>query len=189
MMQKSLLAALSAALMAVSAISLANENETRPGEIEPLAPAVAINPASPATYMAFIDPASHKQYHDAMLNPAQWSQFVQPGFFMQMANPQVWTQWVNPASYQVMMNPNTYMHWMNPAAITREMNSVNPGVFINPANYQQFMQGHTYAAWWNPASYAGVTAPIGNGAGWFNMDAWTNPLQPALRQPADNSEG
>ena len=155
MIKKSISIAIAAGLITTSAISFANEtaDQQLPTIQAPTvqAPTVRFNPASPATYMGFINPASHQAYHKTMVNPVQWGQFMQPQFFMQMADPSQMAQWMNPASYQVMMNPATYMYWMQPNVVMGEMASAptNAATMMNPAGYMNFMNPATYGAWTN----------------------------------------
>jgi hypothetical protein len=128
MIKKALSSAIAASLLTASAISFANEEAaetttpapaavTAPAAIS--APTAVLNPMNPATFIGFIDPNTHYTQHQAVANPAQWGQFMQPAFFMQMTDPQQAMQWANPAAYQALMNPSTYMYWMNPAAYTK----------------------------------------------------------------------
>jgi hypothetical protein len=71
--------------------------------------------------MTLMNPVTHEATHEVMKNPANWGQFMQPQFYMQMANPANATAWMNPAVYQSMMNPAMMMSWMQPNTIMRDL--------------------------------------------------------------------
>ena len=197
MIRKIIIAAMAAGLLGASAISIGAEDEA-----QAVAPAAApvMNPMAPAMMSGFMNPSTHKLYHDAFLNPAQWAQFMQPQFYMQMANPALMMQWMNPASYQVMMDPRTYMYWMQPNVMMAEASSINPAVYMNPASYQAFMNPGTYMSWMNPAVYSmgaqQIAAPAAQyaapamGGNWFDMNAWSSFFQAApATEEAKKDEG
>jgi hypothetical protein len=105
-----------------------------------------INPAHAATWMQMISPEGHQNMHQAMTNPANYTQFMQPQFFMQMMNPQNMMSWMNPATFQAMMDPKTMSHWMQPANVMNEMNPALYSNLMNPASYGAFMNPATYMA-------------------------------------------
>ena len=181
MIKRLMIAVVTAGLLGVSAVTAAADETTA-------APATApsMNPMDPATFAGFVNPGSHRMYHQALMNPVTWMQFTQPQYYMQMANPALMMQWMNPASYQAMMNPGTYMYWMQPNVMMGELSSINPAVFMNPASYQAFMNPNTYMAWMNPAAYTAsmqqMSAPAyGN---WFDMHAWSQMMQGQMMRPA-----
>jgi len=101
----------------------------------------------------------------SFMNPANYTQFMQLGFYLEFAKPENWMAWMNLdgvdesrflpdhasyqiiASYQIMMDPQTMAHWMNPGSY---MHVLDPAMYqesINPANYMVYL---------NPATYAGM---------------------------------
>ena len=187
MIKKIILAAVAVGMFGASIAPMAAE---APAQNAAPVQAPSLNPMDPATVSGFMNPQTHQQYHQALMNPAQWAQFTQPQYYMQMANPALMMQWMNPASYQMMMNPYTYMYWMQPNAMMGEMAAINPAVFMNPGSYQAFMNPNTYMAWMNPAVYTAAAQQMsvpGYGRNAFNMDAWSNFFQPAP-QPAPQAE-
>jgi hypothetical protein len=197
-MKKALSVVIASSLIAASAISLAAETtETQTPAVQApsvaQAPAVVMNPANPASFMGFINPATHQAYHYTAISPAQWGQFMQPQFYMQMADPAQMAQWMNPASYQVMMDPATYMYWMNPQVMMNEMATapVAAANVMNPASYMAMANPATFTAWMNPAAYSAAPAQMTGPAGqnWFDMSAWTNMFQPAPQQVPQKDEG
>ena len=112
----------------------------------PISGELKFNAAQPGAWMALVDPAGHVQTHRMFANPASYTQFMQPQFYMEFAKPENMMAWMNPASYQVMMNPQTMNHWMNPASYTH---MVDPAMYqqtLNPANYMIYMDPNTYLA-------------------------------------------
>ncbi len=104
------------------------------------------NAAQPSAWMAFIDPASHVQMHRMFANPASYTQFMQPQFYMEFMKPENMAAWMNPASYQVMMSQQTMNHWMNPASYTHMADPAMYQQAMNPANYMIYMDPNTYLA-------------------------------------------
>jgi hypothetical protein len=192
MIKRIFLTAFVAGLLGVSAVTSAAE---APAQSAAPVQAPSLNPMNPATMNGFMNPGSHRMYHQALLNPAQWVQFTQPQYYMQMANPALMMQWMNPANYQVMMDPNTYMYWMQPNIMMGEMGSfMNPSsyqTFMNPASYQAFMNPNTYMTWMNPAAYTAAAQQMNvpaYGGDWFDMSAWGNFFQPAPGATAPKEE-
>lgn len=198
MIKKIIFAAFAAGLLGVSVVSTAAEEPAQsaaPEAVPAPAQAVLLNPMDPRVVNGFIDPRAHQMYHQALMNPANWSQFTQPQYYMQMANPALMMQWMNPASYQAMMNPNTYMYWMQPNTMMGEMNAfVNPASYqalMNPASYQAFMNPNTYMTWMNPGAYTVAAQQMAAPAGaynWFDMSAWGNFFQPIPDAAAPQAE-
>ena len=77
---------------------------------------VAFNPASPESWLNFINPKMHTKMHMAFTNPAQYGQFFKPKFYVDMMNPATWMAWMNPKSYAILIDTNTYTYWMQPGA-------------------------------------------------------------------------
>ncbi len=173
-----LLLLLATALLALSAVSQANQAEVQPqadatAEVPPLVAApgffdpnywldnftgteapigtgLKFNAAHPAGWIKWVDPKSHMSMHKSFMNPATYTQFMQPRFYLEFMKPENMMAWMNPASYQVMMDPQTMGYWMNPA---NYMHVMDPGMYketMNPANYMVFM---------NPATYAHLMQP------------------------------
>ena len=130
------------------------------GEIE-------FNAAHPGSWMAMVDPASHTKMHPMFANPASYTQFMRPQFFMEFMKPENMTAWMDPASYQVMMQQQTMNYWMNPNSY---MHMADPAMYqqaMNPANYMVYMNPNTYAA-----LMASVTCDAEGsnaGQGWFGL--------------------
>ena len=193
MIKRLMIAVITASLLGTAAIASAAEEDNA---TQAPAAAPSLNPMNPATVSGFMNPRSHQIYHQALMNPASWTQFTQPQYYMQMANPALMMQWMNPASYQVMMDPNTYMYWMQPNVMMGEMAAINPAVFMNPASYQALMNPNTYMTWMNPAAYTAAMQQMsvpayGGNASWFDMSAWGNFMQPApqAQSQAGKDEG
>ena len=174
MIKRIISVAMASALLAASALSVANEESAQPEQPA----AINLNPMDPAVIAGFINPATHKQYHDAVANPASWTQFMQPQFYMQMMDPAKAMQWMNPASYQVFMNPATYMYWMNPNTLMQEVNSVPYGTYMNPNAYTQFMNPNMMMGWMNPAAYTTTAANTAGMQNMFDFNSWFNMMQP-----------
>ncbi len=184
MIKQVLALAIASGMLISSAISIAAEDAATQPQPSP----ITFNPVDPVTFMGFINPATHKEFHAAAANPAQWSQFMQPQFFMQMADPSKMAGWMNPMAYQVMMNPATYMYWMQPDNLMNEMGSAPMATFMNPGSYAAFMNPAAYTAWMNPAAYTGGAAQLAGNASaqnWFDMNAWTNMFQPVQPKATD----
>jgi hypothetical protein len=196
MIRKLVVAAVAASLLGAATLGVAAESNNQQAAPVP-AQAVSLNPMNPAVVSGFMNPQSHQMYHQALMNPASWTQFAQPNFYMQMANPAMMMQWMNPASYQVMMDPNTYMYWMQPNVMMGEMTGfMNPASYqamMNPASYYAFMNPGTYMTWMNPAAYTvaaqQMAAAPAAGYNWFDMNAWTNYFQPPVNQPKAEAQG
>jgi len=187
MIKKVLAIAIASGLLLSSAISIAAEEAATPAQPNP----ITFNPADPATFMGFINPATHQEFHAAAASPAQWSQFMQPQFFMQMADPSKMAGWMNPASYQVMMNAATYMYWMQPNNLMNEMGSAPVATLMNPGSYAAFMNPAAFTSWMNPAAYTGAAAQVAGtvpAQNMFDMSSWTNMFQPQPAQPRATEE-
>jgi hypothetical protein len=145
------------------------------------------NPAHPAGWAMFFDPATHAKAHQAFSNPATYAQFMTPQFYMQFMNPNNWMAWMNPASYGAFINPANYAYWMNPAAYTHVMDVSQYMQAMNPASYTAFMNPMTYMQWMNPAAYSipgmDVSAAGTGGFNWFDPAAWGGFMSPG--QPAE----
>lgn len=136
------------------------------------------NPAHPAGWAIFFDPATHAKAHHAFSNPATYAQFMTPQFYMQFMNPNNWMAWMNPASYGAFMNPANYAYWMNPAAYMHVMDMSQYMQAMNPANYMAFINPMTYMQWMNPGAFAmpgmDVSATgTGGGVNWFDPATWS----------------
>lgn len=117
------------------------------------------HPMKPDSWARMISPQSHMQWHMAMTNPANYAQFMQPGFYLEFMNPNNWMAWMNPASYQVFMDLNTMTWWMNPASY---MHTINPNMYAqlwNLDSYARLMAPDNYMAWMNPATYLNFMSP------------------------------
>ena len=168
----------------------------------------AINPANPAFIMGLMNPSTHQAAHGVLRNPANWMQFMQPQFYMQMANPANAMAWMNPGVYQSMMNPAAMMQWMQPATIMNEVSSVPVATLANPATYMTFMNPAIAQSWMNPATFGaaatqmfpGANEPCGTdpsasaacganpAASMFDMSAWTNMFQPVIPEAKQAEE-
>ncbi len=150
------------------------------------------NPAHPAGWAMFFDPATHAQAHRAFTNPATYAQFMTPQFYMQFMNPSNWMAWMNPASYGAFMNPSNYAYWMNPAAYMHMMDVSQYMQPMNPANYAAFMNPMTYMQWMNPAAYAipgmDVSAAGAGGYNWFDPSTWTGAAAQTTQPAAAEAE-
>jgi hypothetical protein len=194
-MNKILLTAVTSCILAASAATFAVESETVPTEVIATAPAEAtaptttlINPAHPSFIMSMMNPGTHQVTHEIMKNPANWMQFMQPQFYMQMANPANAMAWMSPAVMQSMMNPATMMHWMQPANIMNEMGSIPVATMMNPATFMNFMNPAIAQPWMNPTTYSSAISqmdPTASTQGMFDMNAWTKMFQPTAPQVAD----
>ncbi len=145
------------------------------------------NPAHPAGWAIFFDPATHNAAHRAFSNPATYAQFMTPQFYMQFMNPNNWMAWMNPASYGAFMNPANYIYWMNPGAYAHVMEPTQYFQGLNPANYAVFMNPMTYLQWMNPAAYSvpGADMSATGGFNWFDPATWGNITQ---SQPAETGK-
>ncbi len=145
------------------------------------------NPAHPAGWAIFFDPATHASAHRAFTNPATYAQFMTPQFYMQFMNPNNWLAWMNPASYSAFLNPANYLYWMNPGAYAHVMEPTQYFQGMNPANYAAFMNPMTYMQWMNPAAYSipGVDVSSAGGFNWFDPATWGNVTQ---TQPTEASK-
>jgi hypothetical protein len=104
------------------------------------------NAAHPNAWMKVVAPGSHMQTHKMFANPASYTQFMRPQFYMEFTKPENMMAWMNPASYQVMMDQQTMNYWMNPATYTH---MVDPAIYqetMNPANYMIYLNPNTYLA-------------------------------------------
>lgn len=107
---------------------------------------LTFNAARPGAWMNWIDPKTHIPTHMTFMNPASYTQFMQPQFYLEFIKPENMAAWMNPESYQVMMDPQTMSYWMNPAAY---MHMADPAMYretMNPANYMVYLNPNTYAA-------------------------------------------
>ncbi len=107
---------------------------------------LTFNAAHPSAWMNWFDPETHLPTHMTFMNPASYTQFMQPQFYMEFMKPENLAAWMNPASYQAMMNPQTMSHWMNPSSY---MHVTNPAMYqaaMNPANYMVYLNPNTYLA-------------------------------------------
>lgn len=171
MLRKRLITLLAAALLSLGAASQANQGETRP-EAQAGAPAavpnffdpnywinsftgtpapgtteLSFNAAHPSAWMKWVDPKSHVKMHMDFMNPATYTQFVQPQFYMEFMKPENMAAWMDFNQYAVMWNPQTMAWWMNPGSY---MHAADPGMYtaaMNPANYMVYMNPATYAGW------------------------------------------
>lgn len=117
------------------------------------------HPMKPDSWARMVSPQSHVKWHMAMMNPANYAQYMQPSFYMEFMNPNNWMAWMNPASYQVFMDPRTMMWWMNPASY---MHAIDPNMYAqlwNFNSYAKLMAPENYMAWMNPATYANFMNP------------------------------
>ena len=127
-----------------------------------MAPDAAImefHPMKPDSWARMVSPQSHVKWHMAMMNPANYAQYMQPAFYMEFMNPNNWMAWMNPASYQVFMDPRTITWWMNPASY---MHAIDPNMYAqlwNVNSYAQLMAPENYMPWMNPATYANFMNP------------------------------
>ena len=144
---------------------------------------VTFNPAHPAGWAKFFDPATHGSMHMAFSNPATYAQFMTPQFYMQFMNPGNWIAWMNPANYSVFMNPASYTYWMNPMAYTHVMDMNTYAQAMNPTNYTALVDPTTYLQWVNPAAYAipGIDLAAIGDMDWSDPSSWGNIFQ---SQPA-----
>lgn len=116
-------------------------------ELPAISTELTFNAAHPGGWMKWIDPKSHVPMHMTFMNPRSYVQFMQPQFYMEFTKPENMMAWMNPASYQVMMDPQMMTYWMNPASY---MHMIDPAMYqetMNPANYMIYMNPTTYAAW------------------------------------------
>ena len=123
------------------------------------------NAAQPGAWMKWVDPPTHIPTHMSFMNPASYTQFMQPQFYLEFIKPENMAAWMNPASYQVMMNPQTLAYWMNPASY---MHIADPAMYretMNPANYMVYLNPNTYAAIF-AAQTCDQQSP-GDSTGWF----------------------
>jgi hypothetical protein len=101
-------------------------------EIPPISGELAFNAAHPSAWMKLVAPGSHMQTHQMFANPASYTQFMQPRFFMEFTKPENLMAWMNPASYTHMADPAMYQETMNPA---------NYMVYLNPNTYLAALMG------------------------------------------------
>jgi len=171
MLKTRLLAFLAAALLSLGTVSQANQAETQAeadtgtpaalpnffdpnywvnsftGTPAPVTTELAFNAAHPSAWMKWVDPKAHMPTHMQFMNPAMYTQFLQPQFYMEFTKPGNMAAWMDFNQYQVMMDPQTMAYWMNPASY---MHVVDPNMYtaaMNPANYMVFMNPATYAGW------------------------------------------
>ncbi len=132
-----------------------NENRLKPNSgIAPLTtptpPAISsgltYNAAQPGSWMSWIDPKTHIPTHMTFMNPASYTQFMQPQFYLEFMKPENMAAWMNPASYQAMMDPQTMSYWMNPGSYMHMTNHVMYQETMNPANYMIYLNPNTYLA-------------------------------------------
>jgi hypothetical protein len=112
----------------------------------PISSEVTFNAARPSAWMQWADPSTHQQLHAAFANPATYTQFMRPDFYMEFTRPENLAAWMNPASYQVVMNPQTMYYWMQPASY---LHAVDPAMYqqaMNPANYMVYLDPNTYSS-------------------------------------------
>lgn len=107
---------------------------------------LTFNAAHPSAWMNWVDPKNHLPTHMTFMNPASYTQFLQPQFYMEFMNPENLAAWMNPASYQAMMDPKTISHWMNPGSYMHMMNPAMYQAAMNPANYMVYLNPNTYLA-------------------------------------------
>ena len=175
MFKSRLLALLAAALLSLGAASQANQAEAQPeaqAETPAIAPAatpnffdptywinsftgtpapvttvLTFNAAHPSGWMKWVDPEAHENLHLQFINPATYTQFVQPRFYMEFTKPQNMAAWMDFSQYAVMWDPQTMTHWMNPGSY---MHVTDPNLYsaaMNPANYLVYLNPATYAGW------------------------------------------
>ena len=173
MFKTSILAVLAAALLSLGAASQANQAETQPeakaettapaaipnffdpnywinsftGTPAPVTTALTFNAAHPSGWMKWIDPKKHQNMHMQFMNPATYTQFVQPQFYMEFTKPQNMAAWMDFNQYATMWDPQTMTHWMNPGSY---MHMIDPNMYtatMNPANYMVYLNPATYAGW------------------------------------------
>ena len=105
------------------------------------------NAANPKDWMKWVDPKAHTSMHMTFMNPASYTQFMQPQFYLEFMKPENMAAWMDMNSYQVLMDPQTMYHWMNPGSY---MHVIDPNMYtaaMNPANYMVYMNPATYAGW------------------------------------------
>jgi len=108
---------------------------------------MSFNAAHPSGWMQWVDPKTHIPTHMTFMNPASYTLFMKPQFYMEFTKPDNMMAWMNPASYQVMMDPQTMNYWMNPNSYMH---------LLDPAMYQETMNPANYMVYLNPATYAGL---------------------------------
>ena len=164
---------LSAALLALGLVSVANANDETAteqaanpfnwfdnlGSGQSAGQTMAFHPIKPQSWMQMMSPESHEDSHMAMTNPANYSQFMQPDFFMEFMNPQNWMAWMNPQVYTQMMSPEAMNYWMSPDAYTHFANPAMYSNMFDPANYFAVMNPNAFAAWANPETYGEMFSP------------------------------
>ena len=106
----------------------------------------AFNAAQPSAWMSWVDPKTHIPTHMRFMNPASYTQFIQPQFYLEFMKPENMAAWMNPASYQTMMDPQTISYWMNPGSYMHMTNPVMYQETMNPANYMIYLNPNTYLA-------------------------------------------
>ncbi len=125
------------------------------------------NAAHPADWMKWVDPKEHKNMHMTFMNPATYTQFMQPKFYMEFTKPQNLAAWMDFNQYAVMWDPQTMGWWMNPAAY---MHVIDPTMYtaaMDPANYMVYMNPATYMGWANMQT-CDQNNPNG-GTSWFGV--------------------
>ncbi len=170
-----LLLLLATALLALSAVSQANQAEVQPqadataetpplavtpdffnpnsgldnftGAQAPIGAGLKFNAAHPAGWIKWVDPKSHMSMHKSFMNPATYAQFMQPRFYLEFMKPENMAAWMDFNQYQVMMAPQTMNHWMNPGSYIHVMNPDMYAAALNPANYMVYLNPATYADW------------------------------------------
>ncbi|MGB5329753.1 MAG: hypothetical protein WBO58_16160 [Gammaproteobacteria bacterium] len=168
--------AVEAEVKVTAAAPAANTNLLDPGYwmtafTGPTPPAISngltFNAAQPSAWMNWIDPKTHIPTHMTFMNPASYTQFMQPQFYLEFMKPENMAAWMNPASYQVMMNPQTVSYWMNPASYQHMADPAMYRETMNPANYMVYLNPNTYAK-----IFAAQTCDQQSGdktSGWFGF--------------------
>ena len=138
----------------------------------------AINPASPAFWMSFIDPKTHTKRHVQFTNPAQYAVFMNPGFYTQFMNPSNWMAWFDVRNYAVLADGSTYTYWLQPGAYMHGMDPKYLAQAMDIKNYMPFVNPVTYMQWMDPAAYniGGVAEGTVN---FFNPMSWAETFQTA----------
>jgi len=173
--KNTLLAIATAALLSLSLISYANQAAEAEATLKPASPVananlfdpnywmtaftgptppaissrLTFNAAQPSAWMKWVDPKTHIPTHMTFMNPASYTQFMYPQFYLEFMKPENMAAWMNPASYQVMMNPQTLSYWMNPGSYMH---------ITDPAMYQETMNPANYMVYLNPSTYADIFA-------------------------------
>jgi hypothetical protein len=111
----------------------------------PISNELTFNAAQPSAWMNWVDPKTHIPTHMTFMNPASYTQFMRPQFYLEFMKPENMAAWMNPASYQVLMDPQTMSYWMNPASYQHVMDPAMYRETMNPANYMVYLNPNTYA--------------------------------------------